>query len=332
MPRANGRIIGTHSCWEPVGGETTVRIEYLEEFAALARFLSFTETASKLNMSQPTLSKHINSLERELKVPLFSRNGASLSLTKAGKLVLPYAFDIIESRKQMTIAAKQGASMLTPHLTIGGNVGLKTVLERINLMAAKFTAQYGVDIIEISDIEANPHASIDMASDTAPDFLFLYVDETDEMEQDTEVRLIARVPLSIVVNKKHRLASRESVTMDDLKSETFIKLEGNFVSGSWRFIEAACLSAGYSPSCQHVYFPRITDFLRVTFNLQHEILVLTNDYIKQYNAFISDNCIAVPINDRRAFMPLAVMYSMSNANPLIDEALEIILGNEKDDD
>ena len=134
------------------GGETTLRIEYLEEFAALARFLSFTETASKLNMSQPTLSKHINSLERELKVPLFSRNGASLSLTKAGKLILPYAFDIIESRKQMTIAAKQGASMLTPHLTIGGNVGLKTVLERINLMAAKFTAQYGVDIIEISDI------------------------------------------------------------------------------------------------------------------------------------------------------------------------------------
>ena len=110
-----------------------MRIEYLEEFAALARFLSFTETASKLNMSQPTLSKHINSLERELKVPLFSRDGASLSLTKAGKLVLPHAFAIIESRKQMTIAAKQGMSMLTPHLTIGGNVGLKTVLERINL-------------------------------------------------------------------------------------------------------------------------------------------------------------------------------------------------------
>lgn len=311
-----------------------MRIEYLEEFAALARFLSFTETASKLNMSQPTLSKHINSLERELKVPLFARNGASLSLTKAGKLVLPYAFDIIESRKQMSVAAKRGASMLTPHLTIGGNVGLKTVLERINLMAAKFTAQYGVDIIEISDIEAeaNPHASVDMTSDSAPDFLFLYVDETDEMEQDTEVRLIARVPLSIVVNKNHPLANRDSVTLDDLRNELFIKLEGNFVSGSWRFIEAACLSAGFAPSCQHVYFPRITDFLRVTFNLQQEILVLTNDYIQQYNAFIADNCVTVPINDRRAFMPLAVMYSMSNANPLIDEALEIILGNEKEED
>ncbi len=302
-----------------------MRIEYLEEFAALARFLSFTETASRLNMSQPTLSKHINSLERELKVPLFSRRGSTLSLTKAGKLLLPYAFEILELRKQMVVAAKKGASMLTPHLTIGGNVGLKTVLERINVMTTKFASMYGVDIIEIADIEANPEAAIDMTGDTPPDFLFLYVDETDEMEQDTEVRLVSRVPLSIVVNKNHHLADRESVTLDDLSNEIFIKLEGNMVSGSWRFIEAACLTAGFAPNCRHVYFPRVTDFLKVTFNLQQEILVLTNDYIQQYSAYISNNCVAIPINDRRAFMPLAVLYSMSNANPLIDEALEIIL-------
>ena len=307
-----------------------MRIEYLEEFAALARFLSFTETANKLNMSQPTLSKHINSLERELKVPLFTRNGATLSLTKAGKLVLPYAFDIIESHSQMAMAAKRGASMLTPHLTIGGNVGLKTVIERINCLAEHFIARYGVDIIEISDIDIEPQASFDMESEGAPDFLFAYLDETDELEQDTEVRLVARVPLSIVVNKAHRLAQREAITLEDLRTETFVKLEGNMVSSSWRFIEAMCLQAGFAPSCRHVYFPRITDFLRVTINLQQEVLVLTNDYIQQYNAFISDSCVSVPIADRRAFMPLAVMYSMTNANPIVDEALEVILGFDRE--
>ena len=309
-----------------------MRIEYLEEFAALARFLSFTETASKLNMSQPTLSKHINSLERELKVPLFSRDGASLSLTKAGKLVLPHAFAIIESRKQMTIAAKQGMSMLTPHLTIGGNVGLKTVLERINLLAAKFTQQYGIDIIEISDIESDPNATMDMSAESAPDFLFTYLDETDEVEDDTDIRLVARVPLSVVVNKNHRLAEKTSLTLEDLRTEVFIKLEGSYVSGSWRFIEAACLSAGYAPNCAHVYFPRITDFLKVTFRMRNEILVLTNDYIQQYSSFISDNTVAIPLDDRRAYMPLSVMFSMSNANPLIDEALEIILGADSEED
>ena len=98
------------------------------------------------------------------------------------------------------------------------------------------------------------------------------------------------------------------------------------MSASWRFIEAACLQVGFAPSCRHVYFPRITDLLKVTIGLQQEVLVLTDDYIQQYDAFISDSCTSVHIDDRRAFMPLAVMYSMSNANPLVDEALEIILG------
>ena len=53
--------------------------------------------------------------------------------------------------------------------------------------------------------------------------------------------------------------------------------------------------------------------------------MLTDDYIQQYSSFLSEKCVAVPIKDDRAFMPLAVMYSMSNANPLIDEALEIVL-------
>lgn len=302
-----------------------MRVEYLEEFTSLAQNLSFTETANKLNLSQPTLSKHINSLERELRVPLFTRNGSTISLTKAGKLVLPHAYTILEARKQMTNAAKQGMSAFTPHLTIGGNIGLKTVLERVSLLANTFSQRYEIDVIEIRDIEANPCSTIDMSTESAPDLLFSYLDETDETGVDTDVRLMAKVPLSIIVNKAHRLAGRESITLDDLRTEIFIKLEGNFVSGSWRFIEGMCLQAGFLPKCHHIYFPRITDLLGITFQLRQEILVLTNDYIQQYSAFISDRCISIPIEDTRAFMPLAVMYSMSNANPLIDEALEIVL-------
>lgn len=314
-----------------MGGGAEMRIEYLEEFAALAQSLNFTETANKLNLSQPTLSKHINALERELKVPLFNR-GATISLTKAGRLILPHCYSILESRRQMSLSAKQGMSALTPHLSIGGNTGLRTVLERITILANRFAELYGVEVIELHDIETDPRDTIDMAAESAPDFLFTYFDETDETGSDTEVRLVARVPLSIVVNKSHRLANRTSVTVDDLRTETFIKLEGNFVSTSWRFIESICLQAGFLPICHHVYFPRITDFLKVTFQLKQEVLVLTNDYICQYRSYLSEKCTVVPIDDDRAFMPLSIMYSMSNANPLIDEALEILLGMKREED
>ena len=184
-----------------------------------------------------------------------------------------------------------------------------------------------MDITELNVSDPAPRTSIIRSCAPAPDFLFLYIDETDEVEEGTEVQQLARVPLAAVVNKNHRLARRERIVLDDLKSETFIKLEGNYVSGSWRFIESACLEAGFTPTCHHVYFPRVTDFLRITFNLRNDILVLTTDYIEQYSTFISNDCIAVPIDDPRAFMPLAMLYSMSNSNPLIDEALEILLSD-----
>ena len=305
-----------------------MRVEYLEEFVALARFLSFTETANKLNMSQPTLSKHINSLEHELKAPLFERRGNSLLLTKAGQLVLPHAFDLIESKDRIMVAAKEGMSMLTPHLKIGGSVGLRTVLEKVNLLSSVFAERYGTEVIEISDVETEPTSLLDMNSDDAPDLLFSYLDETNELEADTETRLVEKAPLVAVINKGHRLASRETLKLTDLENDPLIKLEGNYATEMWRFIEVACLSAGFSPRCKHVYFPRITDFLNVTFRLDTEVLVLTDDFYRQFQAFISPNCVMIPIDDPFAFMPLSVAYSMSNSNPLIDEALEIIFATD----
>ena len=39
-------------------------IENCKEFIELARCLSFTETANKLNVSQPVLSKHVAAMEQ----------------------------------------------------------------------------------------------------------------------------------------------------------------------------------------------------------------------------------------------------------------------------
>lgn len=302
-----------------------MRIDYLQEFTVLARYRSFTEAASKLGISQPTLSKHIKALESELNVPLFSRDGVSLALTNAGKLVLPHAFEILEAQQQMLSAAKRGASNLTPRLTISGHVAMKTVLERINLVAQHFIQKYGIDAIDVNDIDTDPTAITELSSANAPDLLFLYIDESVEMGEGIEMQQLARVPLSIVVNENHWLAKKESVTLDDLRNEIFIKLEGDFISGAWHFIEAACLNAGFVPLTHFVYFPRLTDFLKLTFNMKNEVLMLTCDYVNQFSAYISENSKVIPIEDERASMPLAVAYSMRNKNPLIDEALDIIL-------
>ena len=64
-------------------------ISAFNEFVELAKRLNITETARMLNMSQPTLSKHIISFEKELRLSLFERTGSAMRLTEAGNALPP---------------------------------------------------------------------------------------------------------------------------------------------------------------------------------------------------------------------------------------------------
>ena len=70
-------------------------IDKLNVFIHVTNNLSFTDAAKQLHISQPTVSKNIRDLEREMGVQLFDRSGARPRLTSAGKTLLPLARKII---------------------------------------------------------------------------------------------------------------------------------------------------------------------------------------------------------------------------------------------
>lgn len=63
----------------------------LQTFLQVVQGMSFSEAATYLHLSQPTISHHIKMLERDLGVELFDRSGGNLRLTEAGVLLLPRA-------------------------------------------------------------------------------------------------------------------------------------------------------------------------------------------------------------------------------------------------
>lgn len=63
----------------------------LQTFLYVAQNMSFSEAATQLHLTQPTISHHVKILERDLGVKLFDRSGTALRLTEAGALLLPYA-------------------------------------------------------------------------------------------------------------------------------------------------------------------------------------------------------------------------------------------------
>lgn len=54
-------------------------------FLTVARHLSFSRAARELYISQPSVSKHVHNLERDMGVVLFDRSSSSLTLTPSGE-------------------------------------------------------------------------------------------------------------------------------------------------------------------------------------------------------------------------------------------------------
>ena len=66
-----------------------IPLNALRTFEAVASRLSFSEGAQALNVTPAAVSSQIRSLEELLGVPLFLRQGRKISLTDAGKTLLP---------------------------------------------------------------------------------------------------------------------------------------------------------------------------------------------------------------------------------------------------
>lgn len=70
----------------------------IEAFINVAKFKSFSKAANSSFLSQPAISSHIASLEKELSVQLFDRTSKEVLLTPAGDSFLKYAIDILNTR------------------------------------------------------------------------------------------------------------------------------------------------------------------------------------------------------------------------------------------
>ncbi|MGV8842773.1 MAG: LysR family transcriptional regulator [Pseudomonas sp.] len=71
-------------------------IASLNAFIAIAETGSFSAAGERLHLTQPAISKRIASLEAQLALRLFDRLGRAISLTEAGRALLPRAYQILE--------------------------------------------------------------------------------------------------------------------------------------------------------------------------------------------------------------------------------------------
>jgi DNA-binding transcriptional LysR family regulator len=92
-----------------------------EVFIEVARNLSFSRAAEVLYISQPAITKHIQSLEKYYKVSLFERKGNAVTLTAEGKILLEHLVKARELQRQLEfdITRQKNLHLAKGSLTLG---------------------------------------------------------------------------------------------------------------------------------------------------------------------------------------------------------------------
>lgn len=85
----------------------------------LAQIRNFSQLAEKLNISQPALSKQIQSLENEIGIKLFDRNSSPLELTPAGAYFIKQAQELLYKEDQLKRTMESFKSGEVGRLVIG---------------------------------------------------------------------------------------------------------------------------------------------------------------------------------------------------------------------
>jgi DNA-binding transcriptional LysR family regulator len=99
-------------------------LHQLTAFRTVARLGTFSRAAAQLNLTQPAVSKQVQTLEDELGHRLFDRLGKTVRLTHAGEILAQYADEIAH-----LVAAAQAAladlhDLRRGHLTLGAAASL----------------------------------------------------------------------------------------------------------------------------------------------------------------------------------------------------------------
>ncbi|KAB0548744.1 LysR family transcriptional regulator [Pseudomonas argentinensis] len=193
----------------------------LNAFIAIAELGSFSEAAIRLHLTQPAVSKRIASLEQQLRVRLFDRLGREVSLTEAGRALLPRAYQILNVLEDTRRALTNLNGEITGRLTLATSHHIG--LHRLPPLLRAFT-------------RAHPQVALDIQfldSEVAYDEVFHGRAELAVITLAPDTRDPVRAvpvwndPLDFVTAPEHPLAQARGVTLADVALHPAVFPGGN---------------------------------------------------------------------------------------------------------
>lgn len=217
-----------------------MNMNYLCEFAILAKSCNFSQAAEDLNMSQSSLSKHIKAIENEIGFQLFYRTTRSISLTELGKMLLPYADQLCEIDEKMNNIVKNHQTKSRCNVRI---ISIP-VMAQYNITGdmALFQKQNPNINLLVSECES---CHIDRCLNQN-DCDFAFTRKSSEDNGAFDVINLFEEYLTAVIHHSNPLSAKKQIPISDLAKESFLFLDQETLFYDQCY--SLCKKAGFTPN------------------------------------------------------------------------------------
>ncbi|MEI9984452.1 MAG: LysR substrate-binding domain-containing protein [Aliidongia sp.] len=224
------------------------KLSQLRCFVAVAQELHFARAAKQLHIAQPAVSSQIKALEEWLGVRLLKRDARSVTLTSAGALFLAEAKLTLLQAQRAEAVAVQAARGQRSRIAVGygSSVPFTGVLPGL---LRPFIAEH--PDLEVVLTELDPGQQVEGLKDRTIDFA-MFPSGSVQRLPGIRTSPMLREGYDVVMSSGHPLAARESISMAELATETFIAIgRSTDDTPAWP-LSGICGRTGFVPRIVHI--------------------------------------------------------------------------------
>ena len=210
----------------------------LRYFLEVAKESHYTKAANNLNVPQPAISRAVKNLEKEFKIKIFKKDKRNIQLTDYGKIIYKHADIIINELNNIKLELNDTVDNKYKTVTLLVN----SASNQIQKLLIDFQKSHKNINLRVRQLDSIEYKEGKINYD-----LIIRSKETFS-QADNQIALLEE-NLLLAIPKKHPLANKHTINLQDVRNENFIALSPN--KDLREIVDYYCQSAGFLPKISY---------------------------------------------------------------------------------
>lgn len=287
-----------------------VELRQLRSFVVTAEELHVGRAAARLHLTQPSLSRQIAALERDVGAPLFTRVRRRFGLTPAGEIFLGAAREIVRRADEAAEQARRA------HRGELGTLRLRFVQSATFQLLPRLLGAFRAALPDVV-LDVETMTTLGQVAALRAGRIDVGLLRPPISEPTLTTRVVSRDPLVAALPAGHRLANRRRLPLTALAEEPFVLYKRSWGPSVQDAIVGHCLNAGFSPRIIQEAGDVQTIVSLVSAGLGVSLLIAPTPPIAE------DAVVYRPIADDLPPWEMALAWSATNDAPVLARFLAI---------